>query len=131
VRPRAEAFEFLARASMLVVLPQDSHLAIPAKLFDYMRFEAWLLALADRDSATGQLLHGTGAHVVEPGDVDAIAAAIESRFQDFRAGATAEPLAGQQRFSRRAQATRLFGAIEHVAGVPCAVPTEEMLCAAS
>ena len=53
---RAEAFAFLARAAMLVVLPQDSTMAVPAKLFDYMQFDAAVLALASAESATAQLL---------------------------------------------------------------------------
>ena len=43
---RAQALEFLARANMVVVLPQDSDMAIPAKIFDYARFHAWILAFA-------------------------------------------------------------------------------------
>ena len=60
-RPRMEALRFLASASMLVLLPQDSDVAIPAKLFEYMRFDAWLMVLASRCSATAQLLNGVAA----------------------------------------------------------------------
>ncbi len=45
--PRPAALRFLATASVLVSLPQDSDLAIPSKVFEYMQFPAWLLALAN------------------------------------------------------------------------------------
>ena len=47
-RPRHEAMRFLADAAMLVSLPQDSDMAIPAKLFEYVRFNAWLLVSCPR-----------------------------------------------------------------------------------
>src|SRR5207247_9817806 len=71
-RPRADALAFLARETMLVILPQDSDMAIPAKIFDYMQFDAWLLALADDGSATEQLLRGSTADVVAPDAIDTI-----------------------------------------------------------
>src|SRR5207253_3182453 len=46
------AMHFLAGATMLVNLPQDSDLCVPAKIFEYVRFDAWLLVLASKGSAT-------------------------------------------------------------------------------
>src|SRR5262245_46793259 len=40
-RPLCEAMQFLADAAVLVSLPQDSDMAIPSKIFEYMQFEAW------------------------------------------------------------------------------------------
>jgi glycosyltransferase involved in cell wall biosynthesis len=83
VRPagtRAEALRFLSRAALLVILPQDSDMAIPAKLFDYMLFDAWVLALAERGSAIELLLRGSGADVVAPHAVDAIAEVLRRRY---------------------------------------------------
>ena len=128
-RPRAQALAFLAQAAMLVVLPQDSHLAIPAKLFDYMRHEAWILAVTETGSATGQLLRGSGADIVSPAAAAEIADAIERRYREFRMGAHASPLSANPIFTRRAQAERLFNAIEVVAGTTRKRPPE--LCAAS
>jgi O-antigen/teichoic acid export membrane protein len=128
-QPRAAAIAFLAQATVLVVLPQDSHLAIPAKLFDYMRHDAWLLAITERTSATAQLLEDSGADVVAPGDPDRIADAIVRRYIEFRAGKRGIPLASNPVFTRRAQADRLFNFIEVVAGVPRQEPAP--LCAAS
>lgn len=109
---RAEAARFLAGAHMLLNLPQDSHKAIPSKIYEYMRYEAWLLVLAERGSATERLLRDTGADVVDPGDVDGIARALRRRIEAHRRGETASPLAADERLSRRTQATQLFEAIE-------------------
>jgi hypothetical protein len=112
---RAEAARFLAGAHMLLNLPQDSHKAIPSKIYEYMRFDAWMLVLADRDSATGRLLRDTGADVVAPDDIEGIARALRSRIEAHRRGETAQPLASEETLSRRAQATGLFEALEALA----------------
>jgi hypothetical protein len=114
--PRSEALEFLSRAHMLVILPQDSDLAIPAKVFDYVRYPAWILALVGSGSATGRLLRGTGADVLAPDDPDAIAAVIRARLRQHQAGDRPGPLMGLSRLARRTQATVLFDAIERVTG---------------
>jgi glycosyltransferase involved in cell wall biosynthesis len=116
--PRDEALTFMERAAMLVVLPQDSDLAIPAKLFEYARASAWVLALAGPGSATAQLLRGTDADVVAPGSVDLIAHAIDRRFVQFARGERARPLSRFEFLSREAQANLLFGALEALAGSP-------------
>jgi hypothetical protein len=113
-RPRAEALAFLADASLLVSLPQDSDMAIPAKVFEYMLFDAWLLALATPGSATGQLLHGTGADVVEPQDEDGIYRALRQRYMEFRAGVLPTRLAHDDRFSRRRQGEILLDHLERL-----------------
>jgi glycosyltransferase involved in cell wall biosynthesis len=129
VRPagtRAEALRFLSRAALLVILPQDSDMAIPAKLFDYMLFDAWVLALAERGSATEVLLRGSGADVVAPSAVDAIAQVLRRRYGEYARGERAVRLATHERYSRRAQARVLFEAVEAITGAagrspaPCA-----------
>ncbi|HYT70758.1 MAG TPA: oligosaccharide flippase family protein [Gemmatimonadales bacterium] len=131
-RPRTEALEFLSRAAMLVILPQDSDMAIPAKVFDYMQFNAWLLALANDGSATEQLLRGSGADVVAPDAVRTIAGLLELRYLQHLRGEWPGRIADDPRYSRRAQADRLFAAIEAIAGAP-PHPAEEpvLVCAAS
>ena len=104
--------EFLARASLLVNLAQDSHLAIPSKIFEYMRFRAWILALAVPESATARLLRGTGAEIVAPDDVDGVAEVLEARYRAFARGERPLPIAADTHFSRREQATRLFEVLE-------------------
>lgn len=114
-QPRARALEFLAGAGMLVSLPQDSDMAIPAKVFEYMLFDAAILALAEPDSATAQLLRGTGADVVAPGDLPAMTEVIRSRYLAYACGERPGRIAEDPRFSRRTQAARLFDALERIA----------------
>jgi hypothetical protein len=114
-RPRREALEFLAGASLLVSLPLRTAMTIPAKLFEYMRFSAWLLALAEPGGATSALLQDTGADVVAPNDVNAIERAIAHRFAQFRAGIRPEPINRDGRFDRSTQAAHFFDAVEELA----------------
>ncbi len=117
-RPRTEALEFLAGATMLLSLPQDSDMAIPSKIFEYMRFEAWLLALAEPASATAQLLEGTEADVVASADLDGLARVLRARYLQFAAGIRPTPLARDPRFSREGQARLLFDAVARCAQSP-------------
>jgi hypothetical protein len=116
--PRAAAMEFLAGASLLVNLHQDSRMAIPSKIFEYVRFPAWVLALAEPGSASELALRGTAALVVPPGDVDAIASALRHCIVEFRAGKRPEPVAHGSALSRRAQAALLFDALDAAAPWP-------------
>jgi hypothetical protein len=113
-RPHREALEFLARASVLIGLPQYAHLAIPAKVFEYVQFPAWLLMLAEEGSATEVLFRGTGADVVHPSDVDAIAARIEERYEQFCRGDRPVALNADGAFDRSRQSRILFDAIERL-----------------
>jgi hypothetical protein len=110
--PRARAFEFMAQAQMLVVLPQDWDLSLPAKLFEYIRFDAWLLALAERNSATELVLRDTDADVVSPKDISAIAAVLRTRYEQYARGKRPLPIARDPRLSRRYQAEILLDALE-------------------
>ena len=109
---RQQAAAFLARATMLVSLAQDSHLAIPSKIFEYMRYDARLLALAERESATELLLRETDADVVSPKDIEGLAEVLRLRYAEHRAGRRPEPISRMPRFGRRTQAGLLFDAIE-------------------
>jgi glycosyltransferase involved in cell wall biosynthesis len=129
-RPRRETLAFLAGASMLVVLPQDSDLAIPAKLFEYLRFNAWLLVLDNPVGHVAQLLRGSGADVVHPRDVAAIAQLLRHRIIQHRSGCYPPPLTPDTELFRRTQAGRLVDALEAVIGVSPESQDAE-LCAAS
>lgn len=111
-RPRAEALRMLAGASVLLSLPQGVDLAIPSKLFEYMQFPAWVLAMAAPGSATERLLRGTPADVVAPGDEEGLARAIRTRLAQWTAGERPRPINADGRFGRRRQAEILFDAIE-------------------
>jgi hypothetical protein len=124
-RPRSQALKFLAEASMLVLLSQDADMVIPGKVYEYMRFDAWLLALAEPWSATARLLEGSTADVVSGGDEAAVAQVIARRYEEFRLGRRAVPLAIDQRFSRAARADSFFGALDQALGVRAAVPRSE------
>jgi glycosyltransferase involved in cell wall biosynthesis len=117
-RPRGEALRMLAGASVLLSLPQGVDLAIPSKLFEYMQFPAWVIAMAVPGSATERLLRGSGADVVAPGDEAALAAALRARLAQWTAGERPRPLNADGRFGRRRQAEVLFGAIEARTGAP-------------
>jgi hypothetical protein len=109
---RAEALDFLAEATMLVSLPQDSDLAIPSKVFEYMRYDAWVLALAERGSATEEVLRDSGADVVGPTDVTGISKALRARILQHRAGERPPRLRGVDQYSRREQAKVLFDRLD-------------------
>jgi len=114
-RPRREALEYIAGATMLVSLPLRTSMTLPAKLFEYTRFDAWLLILAEPGSATAELLRGTTADIVEPDDDVGIARAIRRRFEEFRAGARPTALNVDGRFDRARQSAHLFALLDRVA----------------
>jgi hypothetical protein len=115
-RPRAEALRFLAGASVLVSLPQDSHMAIPSKVFEYALFDAWLLVLAPAESATGLVLAGTSADVVSPDDEDGIHAVLHKHYLEHAAGVRPVPVGADGRFSRRRQAALLLDRLDAIVG---------------
>ena len=112
--PRRAALEFLAGATMLVSLPQDSDMAIPSKVFEYMRYHAWLLALASPGSATELLLRGSNADIAERNDIDAMARIIGRRYDEHVQGIAPAPIADDRRFSREQQANLLFDALTRI-----------------
>lgn len=120
-RPRSEAMRFLAGGSMLLSLPQDADLCVPAKIFEYTKFNAWILILATAGSATAGVFAGSGADVVDPADIDRMAAVISARYADFRRGGRREPIGDDGRFDRKLQAELLaqhLDAISPVRGGP-------------
>jgi hypothetical protein len=113
-RARAEALEFLAGATMLLSLPQDSDFSIPAKIYEYLKIDAWMLVLGPSRSATARLLEGTDADVVDAADVPAIATAIRRRVEQFRAGELPTAVGRDGRFDRSVQANRLLELIDRL-----------------
>jgi hypothetical protein len=122
---RNRALEFLGGASLLVSLPQDSDMAIPSKVFEYLQFDAWVLALASKRSATGMALQQSDADVVEPDDIAGIAEVIRTRVLQFRAGERPQAAPPGGPLSREAQAATLFDALDDVLGerAPVSVPS--------
>jgi hypothetical protein len=110
-QPRREVLPRLSRASVLVSLAQFNDFAIPSKIFDYLRFDAWLLAVAKPGSATDILLHGTDADLVPSNDSGPIHLALRKRYLQFVGGVKPRALAPQTRSSRREQAALFFQAV--------------------
>jgi glycosyltransferase involved in cell wall biosynthesis len=110
-RPRDEALRFLARAAVLVSLPQDSKMAIPSKVFEYMPYDAWLLALTEADTATADLLRGSGADIVAPDDRSGIARVLKQRYLQYVASGRPRQPALIPGSSRAAQAEKLWSAL--------------------
>jgi hypothetical protein len=111
-RPRRDALQFQADAHVLVSLPQDSTLTIPAKIFEYARFPAWVLALGGPESASASLVRELGGDAVSYGDADGIAEVLSRRYAQHAAGEAPRPLAADAPlYSRRAQGQRLLDAI--------------------
>lgn len=117
-RSRVELRDILARSAVLVSLPQDSHMAVPSKLFEYMEYDAWILALAEPHSATARLLRNSAADVSGAGDTARIAEILVRRFDAYRRGDYPVRLATDARFSRRAQAEPLYDALERLTASP-------------
>ena len=74
--------------------------------------------LANANSATRFLLEGSSADVVAPDDIDGLADLLLRRYRQHAAGERPVAVASDERFSRRAQADRLFTAIEELTGTP-------------
>ena len=103
---------------MLLNLPQDADMCIPAKIFEYVRFNAWLLVLATQHSATAEILRGTTADVVEPNDVEGMARAIETRYGQHKRGERPPAVGRDGRFDRDIQAKILLERLNSIAATP-------------
>ena len=80
-----------------------------------MQFDAWILAIAQRGSATEILLRDSEANVVAPDDLEGMTEALVSRFRQHRNGARPVRLSASMSFAgRRKQAALLFDAIDKV-----------------
>jgi hypothetical protein len=117
-QPHDVATRFLAGATMLLNLPQDSDLCVPAKIFEYVRFDSWLLVLAAPASATAETLRGTNADIVDPHDVDEMTAIIERRYQEHARGERPHAAGRDGRFDRKHQAQVLLDHLEAIVGAP-------------
>lgn len=115
--PRDELRRHLLGCAVLVVLPQDSDMAIPSKVFEYLRYPDWVLALAEPGSATERVLRDTPAAVVSADDTEALQTLLREWFLRFQRGERPTPAAESAPWlSRRAQADLLFDRLERYRG---------------
>ena len=122
--PRAEALKTMGRAAVLLSLPQEVHLAVPSKLFEYMQHHAWVVALATHGSATEMLLRDSRAVVVEPDDAAGLADALCRMWREFKKGNLPIPVNSDGRYNRDRQAKLLFDALDRVCGTAQPEPEE-------
>ena len=109
---RDDARRLMGRAAVLVSLPWSHSLAIPAKIYEYMTFPAWLLVLAAADAAPARMLSQSEAHVVDPDDVGTMARVLRDCYDAYMGGARAGPIATGMRFSRAEAVAALVDALE-------------------
>lgn len=114
--------ELFARSHMLVSLPQTAPLCVPAKLFEYTAYSAWLLLFAEAGSATQVVFQGTDARIVDAVGIEAATAQasefIAECIQRHRAGESAAPLNVDGRFSRERQLDVLWRELQRIICVP-------------
>ncbi|MBK6486615.1 MAG: glycosyltransferase [Gemmatimonadetes bacterium] len=114
--PRADALRFMGQAAVLVVLPQAWSHSVPAKIFEYIQFDAWLLVLSQPTDAASQLLASTSADVVVPDDVEEIAARLSTRYAEWTRGTRPVAINATGQFDRDAQARVLLERLEQLTG---------------
>ena len=114
VVPRAEALEYLAASAVGLILPQDSHLAVPSKVFEYVNLPVWVVALAQRESAMTDVLLRTSATIVDPLDVPRLERAIEDLWDRWSAGE--RPVSGpfDPSLARRSQALTFSSHLQRI-----------------
>ena len=111
---RDEARQLLRESSMAVAFQGETRTQVPAKVFEYVAFPVWLLALVGAESATADLLANSEAIVLDIDDEAGTAQAIERCVQRFRAGESARPVGWDGRFSRARQAERLIAELQQL-----------------
>jgi hypothetical protein len=111
---RDEARQLLRESAMAVAFQGETRTQVPAKIFEYVSFPVWLLALVGAESATADLLADSDAIVLDIDDESGTERAIERCVQRFRAGESARPVGWDGRFSRARQAERLIAELQNL-----------------
>lgn len=112
--PREAARQLIRDSVMAVAFQGETKTQIPAKVFEYVSFPLWMLALVGNDSATADLLQGSDALVFNIDDEESTARAIEACYEKFRAGDMPRPVGFDGRYSRQKQAERLISHLERL-----------------
>jgi hypothetical protein len=111
---RDEARQLLRESAMAVAFQGETRTQVPAKVFEYVAFPVWLLALVGAESATADLLANSDAIVLDIDDEAGTERAIERCVQRFRAGESARPVGWDGRFSRARQAEGLIAELQQL-----------------
>jgi glycosyltransferase involved in cell wall biosynthesis len=111
---REAARQLLRESAMAVAFQGETRTQVPAKVFEYVAFPVWLLALVGAESATADLLADSDAIVLDIDDEAGTERAIERCVQRFRAGESARPVGWDGRFSRARQAERLIAELQNL-----------------
>ncbi len=115
-RPRAEAMRLLARSHVLISFAERLRETIPAKVFEYARFPAWILLVGPEDQATNELLAGGGALTAAADDVEGMRDALARAHAAWRATGRPRPIAEQLPLGRAAQVARLATLLRDATG---------------
>jgi hypothetical protein len=111
---RDEARQLLCESTMAVAFQGETRTQVPAKVFEYVAFPLYVLALVGAQSATADALANSDAIVLDIDDEAGAAQAIESCYQRFRAGESARPVGWDGRFSRARQSERLVDELQRL-----------------
>ncbi|HTK47794.1 MAG TPA: hypothetical protein VL328_07445 [Gemmatimonadaceae bacterium] len=113
---RDAARDLLRESSIAVAFQGETRTQIPAKIFEYVAFPLWVLALVGTDSATADLLAGSDAIVLDIDDESGAERAVESCYRRHLAGESPRPVGWDGRFSRARQAERLVAELARLEG---------------
>jgi hypothetical protein len=111
---RQDALTLIGSSAVGVLFQGENRTQIPAKLFDYVPFPVWILALVGQESATHEILRDTDAIVLDLDDEMGIAAALSDCFTRFVSGERPTPIGNSPRFSRKHQTEQLAALLERV-----------------
>jgi glycosyltransferase involved in cell wall biosynthesis len=87
--PPPQAVAAARAADLLLVIDAPStgpNLFLPSKLVDYLALKKPILAITPREGASADLVRELGYTIVDPGDVDGIAAAVSSAIDAWQRG---------------------------------------------
>jgi len=118
-RPHAEALALQrGAAALLLWKPRNYPTMVPGKLYEYLDSGRPILALLAPGDEAGALVARAGGEIVAPGDRAALAASLERRYAEWKAGG-APPSARPEWLAdhtRERLAARLAGVLDGLAG---------------